>query len=303
MEHIEKIVIGLVLFVVTSTVAYLFRMRQLYVLVPKLYRHAPISKDGSLCELIVFNKGNQVEEDIQVNLDPEFKGELLASSSNGITLEHATLKIERLHKSSEASVMLLIENGLLDATKIISISSKGAKGSVLKKATEVPPNFAKAFLLLVLYVGIFPSLYYGEKAYKKLKTEYVEYQLSTNYKLGWKSLSSYYSSDLRQSYSNQEFPIRFVGHAIGKDKKPSLEFEVYNKTALPIEVTANRNNSEPGDISHFASVDVLPMSKASFSIPRPESGGSSEPAELKFSLKYGDEFVYGLIYVASQKQQ
>ena len=51
MDNVEKIAIGLVLFIVTSVVAYLFRMRQLYVATPKLFRHAPISQGGSLCEV------------------------------------------------------------------------------------------------------------------------------------------------------------------------------------------------------------------------------------------------------------
>jgi len=75
-ENFDKVIIGLVLFAITSIVAYLFKMRQLYVSVPKLFRHASISKDGSLCELIIYNKGNQVEENIQVDFNPKLKGEL-----------------------------------------------------------------------------------------------------------------------------------------------------------------------------------------------------------------------------------
>lgn len=296
MENFEKVVIGLVLFAVTSIIAYLFRMRQLYVVVPKLFRHAQISREGSLCELLVYNKGNQAEEEIQVSLDPELKGELLASSSNDITLDGSTLKIERLHKGTEASAVLLIENGLLDATKIISASSKGAKGRVLKKVSELPPNFAKAFLLLLAYLVFFPALYYGGKAYQQLKSDYVESQLAACYKLGWKDLGRYYDSDLRQSYSNQEFPIRFIRNVVGKDKSAVLEFELYNKTALPIKVSVNRNHAAPGDISHFASTEVQAMTKALFSVPKPAVTGESDLPELSFNITFGDEFVHSLIY-------
>lgn len=302
MENFVKLAIGLVLFVVTSIVAYLFRMRQLYAAAPKLFRHAPISKNGSLCELIVFNRGNQVEENIQVDLDPELKGELLASSSNDITLEGATMKIERLHKGCEASAMLLIENGLLDPTKIISVSSKGTKGTVLKKITDVPPNFAKAFLVGFLIVGFFPAFVYGTKAYEQLHGEYVAYQLQGTYKLGWSNLSSYYTSDIRQSYSNQEFPIRFLSRQVDSNKKPTLTFEVYNKTASPLSVSADKNGSRPGDISNFASLDLRPMSKQSFTVPVPApTNGSQSPPEITFSLKYGDEFLYGLIYTVESE--
>lgn len=301
MENFERVIIGLVLFVATSIVAYLFRMRQLYAATPKLFRHAPISKDGSLCELIVYNRGNQVEENIQVDLDPELKGELLASSSSDITLEGATLKIERLHKGCEASVMLLIENGLLDVTRIVSVSSKGTKGTVVKKVADVPPNFAKAFLIGSLLVGFVPALIYGTKAYEQLRSEYVEYRLQAAYQVGWSNLSSYYGSDIRQSYSNQEFPIRFIRQQIDGSKRPTLIFEVYNKTASPMRVTANKNGGPPGDISNFSSVDLEPMSKQSFHVPVSASANNSQRAEFAFTMKSGEEFVYGPIYAVGLK--
>lgn len=299
MEQIEKIAIGLVLFVVTSIVAYLFRMRQLYVAVPKLYRHAPISKDGSLCEMIVYNRGNQVEESIQVDLDPELRGELIASSSADITFEGATMKIERLHKGSEASAMILIENGTFDATRIISVSSKATKGSVLKTVRDLPPNFAKAFLVAMLYLGFFPALVYGPKVYDQLHSEYVEYRLQSLYQQGWTNLSTYYGSEMRQSYSDHEFPIRLIDHRVNSEKKPTMTFEVYNKTALPMSVTANKRGSQPGDISNYASADLPPMSKQTLSAPVPERSSGSQNTELEFTLKAGDEFLFGLVYVAN----
>lgn len=291
MENFEKVLIGLLLFVVTSIVAYLFRMRQLYATAPKLFRHAPISKDGSLCELIVYNKGNQVEENIQIDLDSELKGELLASSSSDITLEGATMKIERLHKGCEASAMLLIENGVLDSTKIISISSKGTKGKILKKVTDVPPNFARAFLFTLIFFGFFPALIYGTNVYEKLHNEYIENQLQSIYQLGWKNLSNYYNSDLRLSYSNQEFPIRFIEQQVDDSKKPVLHFEVYNKTALPMGVTANKKGARPGDISSYANLKLEPMSKQSLIIPMPQATSGSPPVVLNFTLESGSEFI------------
>lgn len=301
MENFEKVVIGLVLFVVTSIVAYLFRMRQLYVASPKLFRHAPISKNGSLCELIVYNKGNQVEENILVELDPELKGELLASSSSDISYERSTMKIERLHKGEEASAMLLIENGLLDATKIISVSSKGTKGAVLKKVSDVPPNFAMAFLAFAFILGLIPMMIYGTRTYEKLYSEYVEYKLKSSYQQGWKDLSRYYGSDLRASYSDQEFPIRFLRREVDEKKKPVLVFEVYNKTAVPLKVTANKVGSPPGDIANFASVDLQAMSKQSFKVPELEANSSSVPVLFEFTLKSGEEFIYGLQYAVAPK--
>jgi len=297
LENFEKIAIGLVLFVLTSVVAYLFRMRQLYTAIPKLFRHAPISKNGSLCELIVYNKGNQVEESIQVVLDPELKGELLASGSGDISLEGSTLKIERLHKGCEASVMLLIENGTLDSSKIVSITSKATKGSVLKKVTDVPPNFAKAFIFSVVMLGFFPATIYGNYAYERIHESYVRYQLKNAHALGWSNLSKYYTSDLEKSYSSQEFPVRYLGRKTDATKQNILEFEAYNKMAVTLEITANKTGSAPGDITNFSSVKIPPMAKRTFSLLDPRGTSPSETAELKFTFKSGEEFLYNINFL------
>ena len=297
MENFEKIAIGLVLFVLTSVVAYLFRMRQLYAALPKLFRHAPISKNGSLCELIVYNRGNQVEETIQVVLDPELKGELLASGSGDIALEGSTLKIDRLHKGCEASVMLLIENGTLDSTKIVSISSKATKGSVLKKVTDVPPNYAKAFIFFVVALGFFPAMIYGNYAYDRIHESYVRYQLKTAHALGWSNLSKYFTSDLKKSYSSQEFPVRYLGRKTDVNERNMLEFEAYNKMAVPLKITANKAESAPLDVTNFSSAEIPPMAKRTFSLLDPRGTTPSDTAELKFTFKSGDEFLYDIEFL------
>jgi len=295
-EHLEKILIGLVLFIVTSVVAYLFRMRQLYAAAPKLYRHAPISDAGSLCELIVFNKGNQAEESIQVELDPDLKIELLASSSSDINMDGSTLKIERLHKGCEASAMLLVETGVLDAAKILSVSSKATKGTVCKKITEVPPNYAVTFLSFVLMIGTLPAVIYGFKTYESLNAQYVEYRLSALHKVGWSNLSNYYSSDMRLSYSNQEFPIRFSGRQIDKSKNSILQFDIFNKTALPMKVYVDLQGGRTYGSPYFSSAEIGPMSSTTLLTQEPEQSANLPNPKLDFSIKVGDEYLYGLIY-------
>lgn len=302
-DNIEKIVIGIAIFIVTSVVAYLFRMRQLYAVTPKLYRHAPVSQNGSLCELIVFNKGNQVEEDIKVSLDPDIKAELLAASSTGIAFSDSMLNIERLHKGCEASVMLLVENGLLDSSKIMSVSSKGTKGRVCKKVSEVPPNFALYFLFLVLVIGIFPGMYYGSKAYTAINSAYVQYKLQSPHKLGWTNLVSYYDSEMRKSYGNQEFPIRFVSRQTDKTKKPTLTFDVFNKTAVPMTVYADRKGERKVLSPNFASVDISPMSQKPLTLSPPDPTDDGVQPDIEFSFKNGEEFIRGITFDVSITQQ
>ncbi len=296
MEHIEKIAIGLLLFVLTSVVAYLCRLRQLYVAVPKLFRHAPISKNGSLCELIVFNKGNQVEEQIQVELDPELKAELLASGSADISLEGSMLKVERLHKGSEASVMLMIENGLLDASKVVRVTSKATKGRVCRRVSDVPFNYAWSLVGIIILGCIGPGFPYAMRAYNAVYSGYVESQLSSAYKLGWSDLATYYDSKLKGSYSELEFPVRYLGKGRDDKKREILRFEAYNKTAVPIVVYAGRRGDKRIGSPYFSSADVPPLSKLEFQVLAPPPDPVTSDVALDFSFKMGNEFLHSIAF-------
>jgi hypothetical protein len=303
MEHFEKIFVGLILFIVTSVVAYLFKMRQLYAATPKLYKSTPISKSGSLCEIIIYNRGNQAEEDITASLDPDLKAELLASNYSELTLEKSHIKLNRLHKGQEASAILLIENGVLDPSKVISLSSKGTKGNIYKKIEEVPPNFALTFLVIVFLIGIMPSVIYGFKAYESLSKTYTEHKLKYIHNLGWSHLEKYYKSELKESYSNKEFPIRLVENEQNPSKSNELTFELYNKTAIPIEVVSDKKSRAKGDLSYYKSVTVPPMSKDKLTIKQPKDSEKNPEAEYEFSIKHGDEFIYGITYIYSSYER
>lgn len=296
MENFEKLVLALAIFVITSVIAYLFRMRQLYVVAPKLYRHAAISKDGSLCEIIVYNKGNQAEENIQVEIDPDLKCELLASSSSSIELSGSTIKIDRLHKGEEGSAILLIEKGLLDFAKITSVSSKGTKGTVCKKITDVPPNYAILAIVYALALSILPAMIYGGKGYTKLKELYTEHQLESLYEHGWSNLEqSYASSDLRKSYSDQEFPAKYIDYKFdGNELK--LRYEIYNKTSLAMEVYVRKDSPNKTEASpYFSSVEVPAMSKKEFAFVAPKPINGSSNVEMMFTFKVGEEYVHWIL--------
>lgn len=297
MENLEKIVAAILVFIITSVLAYLFRMRQLYVLTPKLYKHAPISTNGSLCEIIVFNKGNQVEENIKINLDPDLKAELLASSSADIKLSGSIIEIDRLHKGSEASAILMVEHGFLNSTRITSFSSKGTKGHICNSKSSVYPNFAKLFLYTVLVLGFLSASFtaYDKKIYDQFKNIYVEYQLSYLYKQGWTRLTEYYGSDLSKSYSEKEFPVRLVK----KFSEKKAQFEVINKTAEIIKADFNMSpfiTLEDGLMTFRAfgpsiTLEIPPLSKKSFIFIIPEGEGSFESSQLEVGFWFAGEYI------------
>lgn len=295
MENFDKLIFGFILFVVTSVLTYLFRMRQLYAVTPKLFKISPISKSGSLCEVIIYNRGNQVEEDISVSLDPELSLELLASNSAELKLEKSSLLISRLHKGQEASALLLVENGILDFPKIISLTSKNTIGKPLKKIENVPPNYAKLFLGVVVFFSIFPAMIYSFIYYDKYKDFTADSELSSIYDLGWSNLSKYYYSELKTSYSNKEFPIRYIG-TTKEGEGNILNFEGYNKTAETLEVTVEGKFRKKNEYNYFETISIPPMSKTKIAIAVPEKTAGQSQLEYAFSFSFGGEFIHGLIY-------
>jgi hypothetical protein len=289
----EKVILGLVVFAITSVITYLFRMRQLYVAVAKLFRYSTVSKEGSLCEVIIFNRGNHPEESIQVVLDPQLKCEVLAASEGEFSLENSTIKIDRLHKGREFSAVLLVENGILDHSKIVSVSSKSVRGKVLKHALSVPPNFAKYALVITALLLPMPLLIYGERAVGAIQRHWTEGRLASLYKLGWSGLDEHYAgSALRKSYSDQEFPLRLVSSHADADEV-ALTYDVLNKTAIVLTVYAHPKGESLKYVlgGRFASAEVAPMSKGSILIKLPTVKSTSKPVPVEVDFKLGGEFI------------
>lgn len=135
------------------------------------------------------------------------------------------------------------------------------------------------------------------KGYNALRAAYVKDQLSSAYKQGWDDLSSYYASDLRKSYSNREFPVRFASKQLDNAKRTTFNFDVYNKTALPMTVYADKKGESTIGSPYFASIDLQPMSRQTLTIRAPEPTTDTPRPEILFSIKVGDEFLHGITYV------
>lgn len=286
-------------FAVTSLIAYLFRMRQLYATVPKLFKYSPVSTGGSLCEVIVLNRGNHPEESVVVVLDPSLRCELVASSEADVVLADSTIKFERLHKGKELSAILLVENGILDHTKIVAVSSKQTSGKVFKRPADVPPNAAMTALFFAFFLGVFPAMYYGAKGAAIVNRYWVEHRLATVYKDGWSGLEKRYAdSDIRRSYSNQEFPVRLVSYVEDRKKSEGVaRYEGVNKTAAVVDMTVRPEGMEIAPSLHyFTSIKLLPMSKNEFEIRGPLSAVATDPLKFEFSFSTGRDYVNGVFH-------
>ncbi len=290
-----KIIIGLVVFSLSSIVAYLFRMRQLYTVVPKLYRTSFLSEKGSVSELIIYNRGNKTEEDIVLEIDQEMKCELLGANSSDIKLVGNTVQLTRLHAKNEASLILLVENGILTDEKLTSLSSKDCKGKIYKKTDEVPPSSSHVALSIIGLIAIISVFTWGPTFYNYLNNKWISYKYSYVVEKGWKGIDKYLSSDFMDSYSDQEFPLRFIGYKrVGKII--NISYEAINKSALPISVfiKSNTDYSKNEDESYwwFSGKKIQPLSKEIITVKglRPKIG----IVKPKFNIRYGDEFIYGI---------
>ncbi len=61
-DIIEEISVGTVIVLVSSLIAWLYHIRQLYATAPVLFQNASEGKDDAVYQIIVSNRGNQVEE-------------------------------------------------------------------------------------------------------------------------------------------------------------------------------------------------------------------------------------------------
>ncbi|WP_312051048.1 hypothetical protein [Acinetobacter schindleri] len=256
-ELILKILITVISSLVMIFLTYIFKRRQLYIATENLYRTSEISNKGILCEISIFNRGRQIEEDIKVSLDNSLKYELLAFNDSNMSLDENIIKIDRLHKKSKVSVLLLVENGDFSYKQILQVDSKTEKGRIIEKVEDVPPNLFDLIVVLFLLVPFIGAGAWAGYLYNDTKTKdnvdkdilldkkmnfikngeyYVSNENLKLKKIGWINLIDYEDSNLSKSYLGTEFPIRFYEKKVLEDGKVIFAFEIINKTALSFSV-------------------------------------------------------------------
>lgn len=292
---IETIIGGLFLFVLTSVVMYFYKAKQLYVVTTQLYNTSFLSDKGTITEIIIYNQGNGVEENIKIKLLPELKIDILASSSDDINLmDNNVFHIMRLHAKSQISLQLLVENGALTNEGIVEISSDTHVGKKCLSKESVPPNFGNVatsiagILIVFIVITKIPLL-----------TEiYGKYKYSSLYKEGWNNLYSYIGSDLSKSYSSEEFPIRYISQS-DENNYTVLKFEAINKSAIPIDVNIHNDkelkflsskNSYISKELNRASKTIEPLSKSELLF----TTKTENKFNIEVTIYHGNEFIFDL---------
>ncbi|OGO36562.1 MAG: hypothetical protein A2Z03_02680 [Chloroflexi bacterium RBG_16_56_8] len=310
MEIVEKIGIAIAGAMIAALVIYAFRVRQLYLLVPKMFGYSTLTEKGKILELRAFNRGRSMEEEVHIDMPPALSYELIASDHPDVLLQKNKLVLSRVSPQSEVSIVLMAEGAIEAESFSPTINSKTTKGKVVKKQEEVPPNAGivvmsvGAFVLFIGLMFIIPSKWLD---YQKEQKEAEKREILGRYafleQAGWRGLDHYIFSEARRSYSEIEFPMLFSS-ARRKGDNFEVQFLATNKTAAPLSVTAYFD-TEKGGVSvegkkSAFDVSVPPMQSiplvVSTEIPRKLA---AEKLFVTISFKFGEEQLWGLRFYPS----
>ncbi len=237
MEVLSKIIPGVAIALLVALILYAFRVRQLYLLVPKMFGYGGLTGKGKIIELRAFNKGRSMEEEVHIDMPPALTYELIASDHPDIELEKNKVVLSRLSPMSELSMILLAEGSIEAESFTPTITSKTTKGKVVKRLEEVPPNIGT----VLMWVGSFLVFMFALFYIPSLVSDYQKAKALERYaflgKSGWRSIDRYVSSDARASYAGGEFPLVITAASRTGDVY-EIVFTATNKTAAPLLVTA-----------------------------------------------------------------
>lgn len=241
---IQAILLGLVVTIIASVLLYAFRVRQLYVVLPCLFSESALTSTGKLVEIRIFNKSRITEEEVLVELSPDRRYEIVASTDSTPILAKTTIRIPRIPPGDDLSVLIMVEGGNFTRDEISTISSKTTKGSIADGVEQVPPNAGTVILVIAFLLALVAIPIGGISTYQKWKEEVSERELveriesfASLIERGWTSLERYALSDLSGNYNAGEFPL-FQKSMMRDGDVIIVSFSIINKSAAPLAVRA-----------------------------------------------------------------
>lgn len=231
----EQLIVGLVVVLVGTVIVFIFKIRQLYISVPRLFLKTKLSDNGNIAELKIFNKSKMMEEDIIINLNNELKYEILSTTLDDLKVYEKKLLISRLSPSDEISVLLLIENGNFSENDIKSILSKTTKGKVIRQE-NLPPNYGNLLViaLLVIFLIFAPTELFN--LYNNYQLNEAKKEYSFLERKGFYNYDRYLKSEIIKFYSKTEFPIYQISKAQEEDLI-ILEYRLINNLATEMDIS------------------------------------------------------------------
>lgn len=234
---IEGVVIGVAAMLLGTLIIFIFRLRQLYVVVPNLFTCSALSEKGKIVEIQIFNRGRLSENSIEVPLSPDSDYEILASTDERCSLNGQTLALPRLAPDDHYSVLLLVENENFGNDTVSGVSSSTTKGKKIAELASVPMNYGLAvivtlFLLAAMSTPVSIAMafdWYEEKEHAaKLD------QLKESLDLKWQGLDYYSKTEFSENYKTGEFPIH-IEDIQKKGDLLNIRVRLVNKSAAQLE--------------------------------------------------------------------
>lgn len=294
---IEKLVAALAATVLGSLLLYAFKLKQLYLVVPRLFSSSFLSTKGKLIEVRIFNRGKGAETDVQISFDPAITYEIIASTDSTCALQNSTVQIPRISPGDDYSVLLHVEGGDFNNDRIAGISSATTKGKVLKDLTEVPPNAGNAILGLVgiLLLAASPvAAIEGYEAWQESKAQQHESEVVESLDNGWSEIGQYTRSKFSRLYALGEFPIHFVEQS-RMGERVLVKFRIVNRAAAQLDTRMEATwefseaEPEPWRNTSYKSTITPPVSNSEIEMLLFWPKGKSGKAEIEFQLSVGEE--------------
>lgn len=294
---IEKLVIALAVTILGSLLIYVFKLKQLYLVVPRLFSNSLLSTNGRLVEIRIFNKGKNVETDVKVSFDPGISYEILAATDSTSSLNNSTVSIPRIPPGDDYSVLLHIEGGDFTNERISGVSSSTTKGKIFKNLSEIPPNAGNAILgiLGLMLLAATPiAAVEGYLAWQESKAQSHTEEVSIALNNKWSAIEEYATSEFSKLYALGEFPIHYTEqHRVGK--RVLVKFLLVNRAAANLDVRLearwpfNDKEPEPWRNADYKYKTMPPVSNEIIEILLFWPKGKKEIAKFEFLISVGDE--------------
>jgi hypothetical protein len=261
MDLLQKILVTLAAGALLALASLYFRHRRLCV-VTRYFPYARLGQDDIAVEFLVLNRGHRTEEEITIELDPKRRYDLVAHSSNVVTLEGTSLLVGRLPRAEDVSAILLVSGGDFTNANILQVRSKEAKGKVfpgLEKTPQPPGHLLAAFLGLLFFISIFEfmAILILQQAHPGALPDLLKGEAARRARFvaaaGWTDASTYVRSTIAKCYALNEVPVsvRFLRK---EGQMAVIEIAVTNHCAesLALQVSLEGATPTPAALANSA---------------------------------------------------
>lgn len=219
----------------------LFNLRQLYLVPINFFEYGLIiNKNERVFEFRIVNKSYFNEEDVKIVLPCGFIYEIICATSK-IVLDVNEIRIDRIVRTSEVTVLLLVRGESNFHNSSIKLSSKKKSGKILDRSRSVPANFGLIAIVMSAIVALFACTNFCYDRYLSAQRNHEKLLIEEFHALkeiGWHDyeIVRYVNSSLATCYSKLEIPVVIKSfHANSNDV--SITILSKNKTSFPMKIT------------------------------------------------------------------